>query len=152
MKYSKRLETHPSLPHIISTGLIVLAVLGILGYGVARALPLLQGPRIHLTESEPDEQGVIVLSGTVKNTATLTLDGGEVLINTDRAFTETVPLPPGRTDLVFVATDKFGKETRYVRTFIQPHLALGDVYTELYGLPSEEETSSETTESLSEES
>jgi hypothetical protein len=102
---------------------IPLVLLAILGFGVAKAMPLILGPRLTIDSpadgtSSPD--GFLTVSGTAYRTDSLTLDGASVLPDANGHFEKLVVLAAGHTILSLSATDRFGRSTHLYRTVSVP--------------------------------
>ena len=101
---------------------IVLVIL--IGYGVLKALPLLEGPQIRLTSPEQGQSfagGSVRISGVAAHTQDLSLNGSPLLIDPKGAFSTTLVLPPGGAILTLTATDRFGKSETVRRTIYVPN-------------------------------
>jgi hypothetical protein len=92
-----------------------------LGYGSTKAWPLVSGPKIRF---DPEQMGiapgVITLSGEARNTETLTLNGGILLIDDAGNFEKTLTLPSGGAVVSLTATDRFGRSVYERRTLLVP--------------------------------
>jgi len=92
----------------------------VLGYGVVKALPLIQGPHIAISELSTDESGLTTLSGTAYHTEKMTMDGGTLLIDSDGKFKTNLMLPRGSAILTLTATDRFGRSRTLERAMVTP--------------------------------
>ena len=95
----------------------------LLGYGLVKAWPLLSGPSLSIDIPEnytTSGDGFITLSGTSKNTESLWLNGGPLLIDQEGKFEKKLLLPSGGAILSFVATDRFGRSVSERRTVYVP--------------------------------
>jgi len=99
-------------------GLLLLIV--VLGYGAVKALPLIKGPHIAISELSTNADGLTVLSGTAFHTEKLTMDGGTLLIDSDGKFSTNLMLPRGGAILRLTATDRFGRSRTLERATVTP--------------------------------
>jgi len=96
---------------------VSLAVLGatiVIGYGFLKATLFMEGPQITI-DAPSDGQVVgdplIIIAGSAKNIAHLTLDDGKIFTDESGAFSEHRLLSYGYNTVTVKATDKFGRET-----------------------------------------
>jgi hypothetical protein len=104
-----------------AAALIVLAILA--GYGVIKALPMLSGPSLSIESPAPYvslPDGYLRIAGTAEHTESLTVNGGQVLIDQEGRFDRLILLPPGGAILTFTARDRFGRSTTEERTVFIP--------------------------------
>jgi hypothetical protein len=101
---------------VISAVLLLLVI----SYGLVKAVPLIRGPHIVISELSTNEHGLTVLSGTAVHTEKLSLDGGTLLIDGDGRFSTTLMLPRGGAILKLTATDRFGRSTSLERDVVTP--------------------------------
>ncbi|OHA57653.1 MAG: hypothetical protein A2114_01825 [Candidatus Vogelbacteria bacterium GWA1_51_14] len=97
-------------PRIIA---IVLAVVIVLGYGLARSYDLLAGPEIKLSELKDGQtisQELVLIKGQAKRIASLFLNGQQIFTNEEGDFREPLLLFPGYNAITLSARDKFGRE------------------------------------------
>jgi hypothetical protein len=99
-------------------GLILLLLVA--SYGVFKALPLIRGPYIVVSELSTSPEGLTTLAGTAVHTEKLTLDGGTLLIDSQGNFRTTLMLPRGGAILRLTAADRFGRSRTLERTVITP--------------------------------
>ncbi len=92
----------------------------ITGYGVLKAVPLIRGPHINISQLSTGQDGLTMLSGTAVHTETLTMDGGTLLIDGSGAFKTSLTLPRGGAILTLTATDRFGRSHTLQRSVITP--------------------------------
>lgn len=92
----------------------------VLGYGFLKALPLLRGPYIVVSELSTDSNGLTILSGKAVHTETLVMDGGTLLIDENGQFRTALTLPRGGAILTLTATDRFGRSRTLERPVITP--------------------------------
>ncbi len=104
----------------LSRSISLILLLLVLGYGAIKAAPLLQGPRISVSELSTDPEGLTSISGTAVHTETLTLDGGTLLIDREGRFQTKLMLPRGGAILTMTATDRFGRSRTLRETVITP--------------------------------
>ncbi len=104
----------------LSRSISLILLLLVLGYGAVKAFPLLQGPRISISELSTSPEGLTSISGTAVHTETLTFDGGTLLIDREGAFSTDLMLPRGGAILTLTATDRFGRSRTLQRTVITP--------------------------------
>jgi len=102
--------------------LVIVIVVGALGYGLLKAAPFLAGPAITLTS--PDDgarapEGIVIVSGVASRAESLLVNGRTVLMHEDGAFETTLVLPRGSAILSITATDRFGRTiTKRVTAFV----------------------------------
>ncbi len=72
---------------------------------------LINGIRITATIEHADTSSLIEVKGVALNAVYLSLNGREIFIDKDGAFTETMALLPGLGVVTLDAQDKFGKTT-----------------------------------------
>ena len=89
-------------------------------YGLVKAFPLLQGPRIEIAELTTNETGLTVISGTAVHTETLSMNGGTLLIDSEGRFQTSLSLPRGGVILRLTATDRFGRSRTLEQTVVTP--------------------------------
>lgn len=102
------------------TGLVLLILIG---YGFFEAWPLLAGPALSVESPQNNVSvpgGIVTVSGKASRIALLTLDGAQVLHDTDGSFTTTLTFPHGGSILTFVATDRFGRRITTTRSVFVP--------------------------------
>lgn len=94
--------------------LFLVFLLIVLGYAAFNARHLLIGPQIFFDTGDAPlttQVQVIELFGTVRNAKSLTVNGRDVLMETNGAFAERVLLSPGLNTFVFTAVDTYDRET-----------------------------------------
>ena len=89
-------------------------------YGFVKALPLIRGPRIIVSELSTTPDGLTVLSGTALHTESVVLDGGSLPIDDAGRFSARLHLPRGGAILTLTATDRFGRSRTLERTVLTP--------------------------------
>ena len=99
-------------------GLILLAL--VLSYGLVKAIPLLRGPQIVISDLSTNQTGLTNLSGTAIHTETLSVDGSTLLIDGEGHFSTKLMLPRGGAILTLTATDRFGRSRTLERTVVTP--------------------------------
>lgn len=105
---------------MIRSGLIALALFCLFGYILFQARFLIAGPQITLTE-EPvrmQNERIIYLSGNARNITKITLNGRQIFTDERGYFREALVLENGYTIATIAAVDRYGRETREVRSFI----------------------------------
>ena len=103
--------------------LIAASLLLLAGYGVWKAVPLLEGPRITVstpTDGQSFPSGFILIEGVASHTENLTLNGGPLPIDKKGHFSTSLVLPAGSAILSLTATDRFGKRMTVRRTVLVP--------------------------------
>ena len=108
-----------------------LVIGGLLVFVIMRFVPLLRGPVITLDSPAPGNvyaESAVSISGTARNTTSLTINGALVFIDTDGRFEELLLLQPGYTIISIHALDRFKKartiEIPVFRDAPEPNLAL----------------------------
>ena len=100
----------------ITLALLVLIII----YGLFKALPLIRGPYIVLSELSTNDTGLTVISGTAVHTETLVMNGGTLLIDGKGRFETGLMLPRGGAILSLTAKDRFGRSRTLERDVITP--------------------------------
>ena len=99
------------LRNILKVSALIIFSLLVLGYTVYRAIPLILGPEIVL--SQPSNNSVegtsIVVSGTVYRANTLSINGISVPITPEGKFNTRLAIYPGSNIMVIQVTDRFGR-------------------------------------------
>lgn len=102
----------------------LIAILALLaGYGLMEGWPLLRGPVLQVEAPLPYttlEGSVLTVSGRVRHTALLTLNGTPLLHDENGRFSSTLAFPQGGSILTFVAADRFGRQVDETRTIFVP--------------------------------
>ncbi len=103
--------------------LIASTLLGLGGYGLLEARPLLMGPSLSIASPEnyallPD--GIATISGNGTRLTALSVNGARVLPNADGSFSLTLAFPKGESVLTFAGEDRFGKTISTTRTISVP--------------------------------
>ncbi len=103
--------TYYDLRRRIERTFIVLLCLVSVGYGIFRAYPLIAGPSITLYNPHNGDfvaSSTFEVSGLVKRSASITLQGRPITVDTDGHFKETLVAQFPYTILVIEATDAYG--------------------------------------------
>jgi hypothetical protein len=93
----------------------ILFFIGVLGFGIYRLYPILEGPYIEVYNLQNGDikQGTFLeLSGTSKNLHTLYINGSVTEFNKSGSWQSRLALYPKNNILQIVGIDKFGRETR----------------------------------------
>jgi len=93
--------------------LIVLAGLSILTYAYFKTKNLIEGPQITVLSPQSGEAVAaahVILTGTSRNIARLTVNGRAVSVDQSGGFSEDLVLHPGYTIVSVRGEDRFGKE------------------------------------------
>lgn len=104
-------------------GILGVLLVGMLGYGVFAALPLLSGPKLSWESPiayQTGSDGFISVSGNSRYTESLTLNDSQVLLDENDRFATTLLLPSGSAILTVTATDRFGRSVTERRTVFIP--------------------------------
>jgi hypothetical protein len=104
----------------LSRRISLILLLVVAGYGFAKALPLIRGPIISVTDLSTNSDGLTVLSGTAVHTETLAMNGGTLLIDSDGHFRSELMFPRGGVILTLTATDRFGRSRTLRKTVVTP--------------------------------
>lgn len=101
--------------------LLVIVFVGCLFVYIAfQARFLIVGPEITLT-NEPDSvqnSPTVTLAGNARNIAKITLNGRQIFTDQSGYFSEALVLENGYTIATITATDRYGRETNVVRSFV----------------------------------
>lgn len=107
----------PSLsPRLISATLLSIVLI----YGLFKAIPLIRGPYIVVSDLSTNAEGLTTLTGTSVHTDTLSFDGGVLLIDSEGHFSTSLMFPRGGAILTLTATDRFGRSRTLERTVVTP--------------------------------
>lgn len=94
--------------------IVVIFIIGILGYIYFRSQALLEGPQITIVEPLSGKTfytDLITISGTAENIAAITMNGQAVFVTGEGVFEEQLVLSPGYNIITVFGEDKFGKTT-----------------------------------------
>lgn len=100
------------------------ALLGVLGliiaYIIFQARFLITGPEIilHTEPAVQQNERIITLSGTARNITHLWLNDRQIFTDEQGNFTEALVLENGYTITTLRAKDRYGRETRVVRSYV----------------------------------
>jgi hypothetical protein len=111
---SKLYHDDRTLRKILRNASLFLLIIVPSSYGLFRAHPLIVGPQITVISPQDGESvasTTFQISGTVKRSTAIYLQGKPITVNEKGAFTETLIAVPPYTILVLVATDKYGATT-----------------------------------------
>lgn len=93
---------------------IVVAIVGILGYGLFEARKILEGPVITI-ESPRDGSATsstgVIIAGEAQNISFLTINDKPSFADERGHFSQLLSLAPGFTVLTVAAIDRFGRKT-----------------------------------------
>jgi|GEM_PF-6681093 len=109
------------LSQLITAGLAILIIVGIIGYVGLQVLTLISPPSINL-DSPADgfvtgNSSVEVRGKTEENTD-VSINGISILTEPDGSFSSQVPLKQGVNDLIITATNRLAKQTSVHRTVV----------------------------------
>lgn len=102
---------------------LIIILVGITGYGLVEAWPLLAGPTLTVvspTEGTPYPSGIVSVSGVAKRAAEFTVNGAPALHGEDGSFAMMLTFPRGGSILTVAATDRFGRTVSVTRTVFVP--------------------------------
>jgi hypothetical protein len=99
---------------------VAIVLIGTFIYGGIKAWPLVRGPHITIETLYTQESGVTLVTGVAKNTESMTLNGGTLLIDDQGRFESNLSLPRGGGILTLTATDRFGRNHTLQRAVITP--------------------------------
>ncbi len=97
---------------IIRVSLIVLIVIGIIGYSFFQSRNLIKGPQISLKNPETGAtlaNPLVAIEGTAANISFITLNDRQIFVDNDGNFKEELLLSPGYNIWEIEAKDKFGR-------------------------------------------
>ncbi len=95
-------------------GVIILAVLLIVGYGLFEARKLIEGPQITIespTNGTATSSAVVTIVGNAQNVAFLTIDDGPAYTDQSGNFVYQFSPPQGLVVVTVAAVDRFGRRT-----------------------------------------
>ena len=104
----------PYRNNFITTVLIVVFFLAVIGYSYFEAQNILYGPRIEITQSDAPlsvTEQLVHIKGQAKNIAELKMNGNPVSVTEAGVFDEALLLATGYNRVVLTANDKFGRST-----------------------------------------
>jgi Glucodextranase, domain B len=105
---------------IVKYTLVAVFVGCLVVYITFQARFLIIGPEVTLIH-EPDSvqnSPTVTLEGNVRNIAKITLNGRQIYTDQSGYFSETLVLENGYTIATIKATDRYGRETNVVRSFV----------------------------------
>lgn len=116
----------PKLPSYLEASSVLKLFLGVILLGmvvfyvVFQARFLITGPQIILAEEPPTHQNerVVVLKGQAFNITHLWLNDRQIFTDENGNFEEALVLENGYTISTLRAKDRYGRETRVVRSFV----------------------------------
>lgn len=105
---------------IMMYGLVILSLGCLVLYIIFQARFLIAGPEVTLVnEAESvQNQPTVTLAGTARNIAKITLNGRQIFTDQTGHFSETLVLENGYTIATIKATDRYGRDTSVVRSFV----------------------------------
>ena len=95
-------------------GMLFIAVLVLVGYGVYEARNWLQGPQITIQSPQNGAAlatSMVTIAGQAKNIVAINLNDRPIFVNERGDFQEQLLVPTGYTIMKLEAKDKFGRET-----------------------------------------
>lgn len=105
---------------VVKYTLITIGLGCLLAYIAFQARFMIVGPQITL-DTEPaavQNSPTVTLSGTARNIAKISLNGRAIFTNQAGYFNEALVLENGYTVATMKATDRYGRETSVVRSFV----------------------------------
>lgn len=111
---------HPDLRTILTASAVIVGLGLLILYVLFQARFLIIGPEIIL-EHEPEVQQnerVVTLAGTARNITHLWLNDRQIYTDENGHFTEALVLENGYTNTTLRAKDRYGRETKVVRSFV----------------------------------
>lgn len=105
---------------LLKVATLLTALLLIAAYIIFQARFLIIGPEITLTTEPAVQQNerIITLSGTARNITHLWLNDRQIYTDEQGHFTEALVLENGYTITTLKAKDRYGRETKVVRSFV----------------------------------
>lgn len=111
MKHMKT-KTH-KIFFYVRTGLIALAVVGLVTFIFLQSRALMFGPQISIIsplDGSTVTEDIVYVTGIAHHTQDLALNGEKIFMSPDGTFSEQITLPHGMNTLSLTAEDKFGKK------------------------------------------
>ena len=105
----------------IRIGLGVALALIIIGYAASKSINLIEGPEVVIDTPKNGETvhtPLIIISGTAKNIAFLTLNDRQIFVDDAGRIGERLLLYEGYNILTLKARDRFGRETSVAREVV----------------------------------
>ena len=111
-----RITARGVVKYLLVAGFLVCLVL----YITFQARFLIVGPEITLVHEPASVQNnpTVTLAGTARNIAKITLNGRQIFTDQSGYFSEALVLENGYTIATITATDRYGRETNVVRSFV----------------------------------
>jgi hypothetical protein len=94
---------------LIIRGSGILLFVAIIAFGYFNTLMITRGVKLTASIDKTGSSPLVYIKGNAKNATYLALNGREIFIDKDGAFTEPVALLPGLSVVTLEAQDKFGK-------------------------------------------
>lgn len=97
---------------ILYIAIFTLLLLGVLGYGFYKALPLILGPKIEIaspTNGDAIEGTTVNIRGTVLRSQQLYVNGIATPFSSSGLFETRIPIYPGNNILTLTAIDRFDR-------------------------------------------
>lgn len=113
-------------------GIIVLALVIIVGYSLYAAFPFLEGPSLKVSASTPLDEPTSV-RGVTKRVSFLEVNGEAIPIGEDGAFTAERTYPTGYTAVTVTARDRFGRTITKTLSFLVEENSNNAHATSTYG-------------------
>jgi len=102
---------------VITTTIGILFFIFILLFGYNRFERYINGPEmvlISLEQYQVIDNFSMVVTGTVKNTQSISINNRPLILNQDNSFTEMIVVSPGLTIIEIDMSDSFGKTKQYL--------------------------------------
>jgi len=102
------------IDHLPRYAIIIIFFIVVVGYALFQSRFLILGPRVNITYPEDGaivSSGLVVLEGTAKNVAWITLNGRQIFTNEEGHWSEKLLVSPGLSTATVEARDRFGRET-----------------------------------------
>ena len=105
---------------IVKYSLIIISLSCLVLYITFQARFLIVGPEITLVNEPASVQNspTVTLAGNARNIAKITLNGRQIFTDQSGYFSETLVLENGYTIATIKATDRYGRDTSVVRSFV----------------------------------
>lgn len=104
-----------------SAALTAAGALIALAYAAIAVFPLVNGPRLSASAAFDNARGTTVIAGNAPRISHLSINGLEVPVSEDGAFSVERAFPLGYTVVDIVASDRFGRSRETILTFVTAH-------------------------------
>lgn len=105
----------------LSAALSAAGALVALAYAAFAVFPLASGPHLSATATFDSARGTTIIAGSAPRVSRLSINGLEVPVSEDGAFSIERAFPLGYTVVDIAASDRFGRSRETILTFVTAH-------------------------------